>query len=674
MNKRKQHRIRLGIGMVVAGLLLAFPFSTSSPVAIADTTVGAEDKIVTFPDKTVEREVRVETGVYGTTPITQEAMKKVKKINIGYSDVKSLEGLQYAVNLTYFYATANDIQDITPLANLSKLQIIIMTGNHNLTDVQSLATMTGLQRIIMDWCAIREVPDLSKLTQLNWIWFGRNQIQSAEFARNVSSTLKFVSLGYNNISDASPLANTHNADIELVKNRILDVSMLDWESNIIDTSGQEVTLPVQKTGASHFIFSNPVLSTKGSILAPDSINDDGVYQEEGNQFRWPISPTQRTGSVSFIYREKNGKGISYNSGRVTIPFEVVEAAPVTVRYVDTKGESIADDETLTGEYSTNYTAAAKDIPTYTLVRTPENRMGTYTERPQTITFVYDKVDASPVTIEYRSTTGKIIAPGETLQGKLDEQYMAEEKGIPGYTLIEKPENQQGTFIDKTQTVTFLYKAEQGAPITVQYLDDQGKQLKPDTFLEGAFDTAYHTKAIDIAHYALISSPLNAAGTFTLTPQTVTYQYVRLEGKPVIINYESKDGKTLHPETRLIGLEGTNYEATPKVIKGYDILQVIGQTKGKYTADSQHVTFIYQAIGEAKTPFSLVTLREPQDPEPTSRLKETVPSVVSLQTEVRSKDEDAETKILPHTGDQENDWWFVGGGFLILATAYRWRRM
>ncbi|MDT0110821.1 MucBP domain-containing protein [Listeria booriae] len=674
MNKRKQHRIRLGIGMVVAGLLLAFPFSTSSPVAIADTTVGAEDKIVTFPDKMVEREVRMETGVYGTTPITQEAMKKVKKINIGYSDVKSLEGLQYAVNLTYFYATANDIQDITPLANLSKLQIIIMTGNHNLTDVQSLATMTGLQRIIMDWCAIREVPDLSKLTQLNWIWFGRNQIQSAEFARNVSSTLKFVSLGYNNISDASPLANTHNADIELVKNRILDVSMLDWESNIIDTSGQEVTLPVQKTGASHFTFSNPVLSTKGSILAPDSINDDGVYQEEGNQFRWPISPTQTTGSVSFIYREKNGKGISYNSGRVTIPFEVVEAAPVTVHYVDTKGESIADDETLTGEYSTNYTAAVKDIPTYTLVRTPENRMGNYTETPQTVTFVYDKADASPVAIEYRSTTGKIIAPSETLQGKLDEPYIAEEKGIQGYTLIEKPENQQGTFTDKTQTVTFLYKAEQGAPITVQYLDDQGKQLKPDTFLEGAFDTAYDTKAIDIAHYALVSSPQNAAGTFTLTPQTVTYQYVRLEGKPVIITYVSKDGKTLHPETCLIGLEGTNYEATPKVIKGFDVLQVIGQTKGEYTADSQHVTFIYQAKEEEKMPFSLAAPREPQDPESTSRLKETMPSVVSLQTEIRSKSEDTEAKILPHTGDQENDWWFVGSGLLILATMYRWRKM
>ncbi|MBC1318572.1 MucBP domain-containing protein [Listeria booriae] len=691
MKKRKRWKKRAAVVLTVSCVVFALDAPVGMVPVLSSHTVAetTDQEPVLFPDQNLEWEIRDALHIYGT-PITQGMMKQLTKLNFNRGiTVSNLEGLQYATNLRSLTADGglgNDIRDISPLAHLTKLEFLYLSGNEHLSDIRVLTTMTGLKNFQADGCAIQQVPDLSALKQLEKLSLIRNQIQSADFATTVSPSIKELALGVNNISNASPLAGIHNAKIGLNVNHILDTSMLDWESNTIESYGQQITLPVQKTGPSQLTLANPVPSTGGEVLPPNLINDNGVYQEASHQFIWSTLPTQPTGTVSFSYKEYDEDGkYYYNGGRVTVPYEVVAAAPVTVRYVDTSGNTVAPETTLTGEYGTDYAVQAMAIPTYTLTGTPQNATGTYTESAQTVTFVYEKAAAAAVTVHYESTTGKTIAPEEVLIGKLEATYTATAKTIPGYTLTEQPTNAQGTFTDTAQMVRFIYQAIAGAPITVQYLDEAGNALLPEIQLDGTFDDAYQTEALTIAHYTLQKAPTNASGTFTLEPQTVTYRYAATQGETVTVSYIDTDGKTLSPDTQLTGAEGTSYHTAPKEITGYHVLRITGQETGMYSTEPQQVTYIYQADaaqGTVVVPPDVLAPTEERPTLPTRSPMGEKPSSITLPTAIQENPSDVNdgsmskaptTQTLPTTGDQATGWTVVLGGIFLTYGIYYWRK-
>jgi len=65
-----------------------------------------------------------------------------------------------------------------------------------------------------------------------------------------------------------------------------------------------------------------------------------------------------------------------------------QAGPITVKYVDGDGVSIADDTTKTGSVGDDYTTTPKTITGYTLSQTPDNATGKFTAVAQTVTYVY----------------------------------------------------------------------------------------------------------------------------------------------------------------------------------------------------------------------------------------------------------------------------------------------
>ncbi|MBC1502106.1 LPXTG cell wall anchor domain-containing protein [Listeria weihenstephanensis] len=696
MEKKKRWKKSVLVALTVScvAFTLDIPVAMLPMISAPAVAVTTDNEPVIFPDENLESAIRSALEVY-STPITQGKMKQLKGLRIEEGrGVSSLEGLQYATNLRFLSAAGSsigsDIRDITPLANLTSLEFLYLLGNEHLSDINTLSTLIGLKTFRGDWCAIQQVPDLTSLKQLELLSLARNQIQRADFASTLSPSVKELELSFNDISDTSPLAGIHNTKIALIGNHILDVSMLDWESNTILSYGQNVTLPVQKTGKSQLTLANPVLSTRGSVLPPTTINDAGIYHEANQQFVWSTLPTQPTGSVSFSYREYNEKGALYNSGIVTVPYEVADSVPVTVRYVDTAGNTVAPGATLTGEYGTTYTAHAVDIPTYVLTETPENATGSYTETAQTVTFVYDKTDAAPVTARYESTTGKTIAPEEILTGKLDATYTAKDKAIPGYTLTKQPENANGSFTESAQTVRFVYEATAGAPVTVQYVDAQGKALLPETQLNGTFDTTYQAEAPTIAHYTLQDTPTNASGTFTLAPQTVIYRYAQTQGQTVTVSYIDTDGKTLSPDVHLIGSEGTSYQTTAKDITGYHLLRITGQETGTYSAESQQVTYTYQAdkedeivvvppvnpkpVDEVVIPPTVPTVPKSEEITPTEESPNPVNSLLANTDESVSSDRMyPANQTLPTTGDKTIDWSVVLGGIVLAYGVYYWRK-
>ncbi|ECL4452022.1 LPXTG cell wall anchor domain-containing protein [Listeria monocytogenes] len=212
------------------------------------------------------------------------------------------------------------------------------------------------------------------------------------------------------------------------------------------------------------------------------------------------------------------------------------AQPVTVNYIDTDGKTIAPTETLSGNIGENYTTTPKTIQGYTLTTTPANAKGTFSTEPQIINYIYEKNPdlAQPITVNYRSSTGQKIAKSEVLTGNIGESYSTQPKTIAGYTLTTTPPNAKGTFTTNAQTVTYVYTpiAISALPVTVNYLDENGKEIADSVVLNGRVGEAYNTLAKEIDGYTLIKTPTNANGVFTAEAQSIDYIYRK--NKPVVI--------------------------------------------------------------------------------------------------------------------------------------------
>lgn len=231
------------------------------------------------------------------------------------------------------------------------------------------------------------------------------------------------------------------------------------------------------------------------------------------------------------------------------------AQPVTVNYIDTDGKTIAPTETLSGNIGENYTTTAKTIQGYTLITTPANAKGTFSTEPQIINYIYEKNPdlAQPITVNYMSSTGQKIAKSEVLTGQVGDPYSTQPKTIAGYTLTTEPRNAKGIFTTNPQTVTYMYTpiAISALPVTVNYLDENGKEIADSVVLTGNVGDSYDTLAKKIDGYTLIETPENASGMFLAEAQSINYVYHKNEQIEIINPPIKKSTITVNSENNII---------------------------------------------------------------------------------------------------------------------------
>ncbi|EAC5197548.1 TPA_asm: cell surface protein [Listeria monocytogenes] len=271
--------------------------------------------------------------------------------------------------------------------------------------------------------------------------------------------------------------------------------------------------------------------TTGAVLADSTTLSGNVGENYTTTaktidgYSLTTTPTNANGTFS-----TNPQTVTYTYTKDPI------AQPVTVNYIDTDGKTIAPTETLSGNIGENYTTTAKTIQGYTLTTTPANAKGSFSTEAQIINYIYEKNPdlAQPITVDYRSSTGQKISKSEVLTGNIGESYSTQPKTIAGYTLTTTPPNAKGTFTTNAQTVTYVYTpiAISALPVTVNYLDENGKEIADSVVLNGRVGEAYNTLAKEIDGYTLIKTPTNANGVFTAEAQSIDYIYRK--NKPVVI--------------------------------------------------------------------------------------------------------------------------------------------
>ena len=103
------------------------------------------------------------------------------------------------------------------------------------------------------------------------------------------------------------------------------------------------------------------------------------------------------------------------------------------------------------ELTTNYNPA-----------TDADRYIHFTKKPETpvapsTPSVPEPSKAANVTIHYQDKDGKTLSPDEILSGNIGNGYISNTKEIPGYVLMERPNNATGFFGSNPQDVTYVYQ-------------------------------------------------------------------------------------------------------------------------------------------------------------------------------------------------------------------------
>ena len=224
----------------------------------------------------------------------------------------------------------------------------------------------------------------------------------------------------------------------------------------------------------------------------------------------------------------------------------------------------------------------------------------------TITNNMTKIPGKVIVKYVDKATGEEISEEKTKEGIVGETFDVTEdvKEIPGYTLVEEPEEKTGTYTVKTQEKIYYYA--KNTSVLVKYLekdntpedDSDNKVLSEEILLGGYEGESYSTNSKVIDGYTLVETKGNLNGTMTAEQQVVVYYYSK--DTKVIVKYLRKDdtpnittdNEVLSPQEEILGYVGENYTTTEKLIPGYTLVEKTTNYQGQMTEEVIEVIYYY----------------------------------------------------------------------------------
>ena len=150
-------------------------------------------------------------------------MKFIGSWGNAISDLSPLAGL---TKLEVINFCGGNISDLTPLAGLTGLKELYL-ARQEISDISLLANLTGLTRLDLHNNDISDISPLAKLTQLKWLELRATNISDISPLARLSQ-LEWLNLHQNNISSVSPLVNlTQLKWLNIARNNISDLSPLE---------------------------------------------------------------------------------------------------------------------------------------------------------------------------------------------------------------------------------------------------------------------------------------------------------------------------------------------------------------------------------------------------------------------------------------------------------------
>ncbi len=192
-------------------------------------------KLVKFPEDTyLEKCIREYTG-FTRWPISCASAEKVTMLKCNDPYITSLDGIEQFVNLTHLDMgeQGTKIKDLKPLRNLRQLKRIEIP-NSEITNVEFLTRLPYLKYLNLSGNHITDLtyfPYINPLDQLALNYQGPDYIKDISPLKYISTSLQYLSLQGNKISDISPLSHLYGLKyLSIRDNRITSIKALDNKS------------------------------------------------------------------------------------------------------------------------------------------------------------------------------------------------------------------------------------------------------------------------------------------------------------------------------------------------------------------------------------------------------------------------------------------------------------
>ncbi len=479
-------------------------------------------------------------------------------------------------------------EDIT-LADLETIQELDIYGDASsipdkISDYKNLNTLLALNG------TISEIPtSITKLTKLTRINVDNNNFQEFPMILLQMPSLSSIEINRNKIKEIPSEITTlspHLGSLDVRYNELItlpdNIFTTEWESKLsLLTTGNQLVSDIPADWLDNFNQADNMLE---------------FYNNPPND-----------------YHQKQDQ-LTYSGARIEVPLntDLKTLTPDKTKLGLKSGRTLFEqhefmyyDDGTSNNILTNGVATATGNGYITIKSTLSTNSNPFAKVRVPIT-VTPPVKGGDVTVQYKDTTGVVLADSITLSGNVGENYTTTAKTIDGYSLTTTPTNANGTFSTNPQTVTYTYKKDPIAqPVTVNYIDTDGKTIAPTETLSGNVGENYTTTAKTIDGYSLITTPANANGTFSTNPQTVTYTYTKDPiAQPVTVNYIDTDGKTIAPSETLTGNISENYTTTAKTIDGYSLTTTPANAKGTFSTEPQIINYIYAKNAETAQPITV----------------------------------------------------------------------
>ncbi|WP_410476843.1 MucBP domain-containing protein [Listeria monocytogenes] len=479
-------------------------------------------------------------------------------------------------------------EDIT-LADLETIQELDIYGDASsipdkISDYKNLNTLLALNG------TISEIPtSITKLTKLTRINVDNNNFQEFPMILLQMPSLSSIEINRNKIKEIPSEITTlspHLGSLDVRYNELItlpdNIFTTEWESKLsLLTTGNQLVSDIPADWLDNFNQADNMLEFYNNPPSDYHQKQDQLTYS-GARIEVPLNTDLKT-----LTPDKTKLGLK--SGRTL--FE--------------QHEFMYYDDGTSNNILTNGVATATGNGYITIKSTLSTNSNPFAKVRVPIT-VTPPVKGGDVTVQYKDTTGVVLADSITLSGNVGENYTTTAKTIDGYSLTTTPTNANGTFSTNPQTVTYTYKKDPIAqPVTVNYIDTDGKTIAPTETLSGNVGENYTTTAKTIDGYSLTTTPANANGTFSTNPQTVTYTYTKDPiAQPVTVNYIDTDGKTIAPSETLTGNISENYTTTAKTIDGYSLTTTPANAKGTFSTEPQIINYIYAKNAETAQPITV----------------------------------------------------------------------
>ena len=187
-------------------------------------------------------------------------------------------------------------------------------------------------------------------------------------------------------------------------------------------------------------------------------------------------------------------------------------------------------------------------------------------------------------------TNSEISPEETIIGTVNEKYNINSfnKNISGFKLVGIDGETEGVL--KKERINVKYNYAKNASIKIKYVDTLGNNILEPKIIEGYEGKEYSIYPKDIKGY--ICEVQNLSGKMTAKEEEKVFTYNKL-GTVNALYVNEITGESIANDVVITDIYGNSYKTEEKVIPGYELSKVDGETEGTINSDNTKVTYYYK---------------------------------------------------------------------------------